>query len=101
MSKAGLAGADEVLHIVVRGVVQGVGFRHFTRQQAQRLGVAGWVRNLPGGEVELLARVNAENRAEFLAALRRGPAYSQVSGLEVRPAAGEMECPASGFQVRL
>lgn len=42
-------------HIIVKGMVQGVGFRWYTAREAQRLGLAGFVRNLPDGNVELAA----------------------------------------------
>jgi len=91
---------EELLHIVVRGRVQGVGFRSFTEQQARRLGIAGWVRNRPGGEVELLARLPAGVKERFLAALREGPPAARVEALEVRSAAAEQIAPGSGFHVR-
>lgn len=91
---------SEVIRIVVRGRVQGVGFRHYTRQLAHRLQVAGWVRNLPGGEVEVLARVSAGSKGRFLAGLQQGPPMSRVEGLDVQPAAAG-EVPAEeGFLVR-
>ena len=91
---------DEVLHIVVSGQVQGVGFRFHTEAAARRHGVAGWVRNLPSGEVEILARVPAERRTGFLADIRRGPSLSRVSGVEIGPAPAGMNCPAAGFSER-
>jgi acylphosphatase len=90
----------EVLRIVVSGDVQGVGFREFTRLTAQRLGVAGWVRNLPSGQVELLARIPAGRKAAFLAQLRQGPRMGKVDGLAVEQAPPETDCPQAGFMVR-
>jgi acylphosphatase len=63
---------------VVRGLVQGVGYRYYTRQAAIRLGVRGWVRNLPSGDVEVHAEADAETLAEFRVALERGPLMSHV-----------------------
>jgi acylphosphatase len=91
---------DEVLHIVVRGQVQGVGFRYHAEAAARRHDVAGWVRNLPGGEVEILARVAPDRKAGFLADIRRGPPMSRVSAVDIRPAPAGMTCPASGFSIR-
>jgi len=88
----------DVVHVIVSGRVQGVGFREFTRRTALRLGVAGWVRNLPGGEVEVLARIPAGRKAAFLAELRRGPQLADVTG--VVPAPITEDCPDSGFFVR-
>lgn len=58
--------------------MQGVGFRWFVREQAHRLGVAGWVRNTPDGAVEVAARVPDESLDQFRAALVRGPAGAVV-----------------------
>ena len=91
---------DEILRIVVIGRVQGVGYRFFTEALARRLGLAGWVRNLPAGDVEIVARVEGRREAEFLAELRRGPPMARVTGLKVEPASRHMTCPASGFTTR-
>ena len=66
----------------VRGRVQGVGFRWWAHREAETLGVVGWVRNLPDGSVEVMARgtVGALERLER--ALRRGPPMSMVDRLE-------------------
>jgi acylphosphatase len=90
----------EVVLIVVRGHVQGVGYRDHTDVVATRLGIAGWVRNLPSGEVEVLARVEPGNRSAFLAALQQGPPRCRVDGMRVGPAPHGLDCPERGFFVR-
>ena len=62
-----------VLHVVVSGRVQGVGFRWFVRVRASRLGIAGWVRNRPDGSVEVAARGDADALATFERHLWAGP----------------------------
>lgn len=68
-----------ILHVIVHGRVQGVGFRWFVRTEARRLGLAGWVRNIPDGTVE----VRASGIAQFLNALeqaiQRGPEGASVT----------------------
>jgi acylphosphatase len=66
-------------HYRIRGRVQGVGYRYFARRAAQRLGVRGYVRNLPDGDVEVHAEAGVETLQEFRAELERGPASSRVS----------------------
>jgi acylphosphatase len=83
--------------IVVTGIVQGVAFRHFTLREAERLALAGWVRNLPDGRVEAVAE-GPKARVEALVAwCWRGPPAAQVSRVEVEwsPAQGE-----EGFAIR-
>lgn len=60
------------------GHVQGVGYRHFLKQHAARLGVAGWVRNLSSGNVEFAAQGLPEAIDEFLARAREGPPGAEV-----------------------
>jgi acylphosphatase len=67
---------------IVRGRVQGVGFRFFAIRAARRLGVVGNVRNLPDGTVEAIAEGTAEAVAEFRAELWRGPSYAQVTAVD-------------------
>ncbi|SJN17743.1 Acylphosphate phosphohydrolase, putative [Microbacterium esteraromaticum] len=74
------------VHVVVRGRVQGVGFRWFTREAANAHGVTGWVRNLPDGSVEaLLCGADAEVDA-VLAKLRTGPPFAHVDDVGVSDA---------------
>jgi acylphosphatase len=65
-------------HAVVRGRVQGVGFRYFARQRAEVHGVCGFVRNLPDGSVELRAEGAPQGLTAFEADLRRGPSFGRV-----------------------
>ncbi|MFL6215438.1 MAG: acylphosphatase [Blastocatellia bacterium] len=67
---------------IVKGRVQGVGYRFFAIRAANRLGVVGRVRNLPDGTVEALVEGTADVVAEFRAELWRGPAYAQVSAVD-------------------
>lgn len=70
--------------VVVRGRVQGVGFRWFTRQQAQALGVTGIARNLPDGTVEVHAEGPADALDTLVARLREGPSSARVDDVAVR-----------------
>lgn len=67
---------------VVSGRVQGVGFRWFAIRLAEKLGVAGWVSNLPNGNVEVVGRAPAETLAELEKGLRAGPRMARVEGVE-------------------
>ena len=68
---------------VVRGRVQGVGFRFFAERAARELGVRGWVRNRPDGSVETVVEGEDSRIGSFLEKLRRGPLGSRVDGLDV------------------
>ena len=84
-------------HVRVSGRVQGVAFRWHTREEALRLGLAGWVRNLPDGTVEVWAEGEPEAVAALERWLERGPALARVTGTE-----GEAAEPRglAGFEVR-
>lgn len=68
----------------VTGRVQGVGFRAFVVREARALVVHGTARNLPDGAVEVVAEGPEESLRVLLAALRRGPAYSDVSAVDAQ-----------------
>ncbi|MBD3161718.1 MAG: acylphosphatase [Candidatus Eisenbacteria bacterium] len=68
---------------IVRGRVQGVYFRATTAEEARRLGLAGYARNLPDGSVEVVARGAEEALRDLVAFLHRGPIPARVSGVEV------------------
>jgi acylphosphatase len=66
----------------ISGRVQGVGFRWFVREEARRLGLSGWVTNLPDGGVEVAAGGEASSLQRLRAALAVGPSGADVSLLE-------------------
>lgn len=65
------------------GRVQGVGFRYFAQREATRLGLKGWVRNLSGGDVEVVAQGPEDVLQEMLRSLREGPALAWVQNVVV------------------
>jgi acylphosphatase len=74
--------AQYTKRFVVRGRVQGVGFRWFVEREAGQLAVAGWVRNNPDGSVEVLATGNREQLSSLRSRLRQGPRAARVDDVE-------------------
>ena len=70
-----------VLHFLVQGRVQGVGFRWFVHREASELALRGWVRNTEDGDVEVVAAGTAEDLDALRQSLRRGPRGSRVGRL--------------------
>jgi len=64
---------------VVQGRVQGVGYRWFARDAARRLGLKGFVRNLPDGEVEVQAMGDRAALEKLIGQLQRGPGFAYVT----------------------
>jgi len=77
---------------VVRGRVQGVGFRWFVEREAHILGIAGWVRNNHNGCVEVLAQGTRDQISGLHGRLREGPRAARVDAVEVSEAS-----PADGL----
>jgi acylphosphatase len=77
--------------LTITGRVQGVFYRASARQEAMRLGIAGEIRNLPGGEVEAVVEGPREKLEEFIAWCKRGPTAARVDDVQVRwaPPRGE------------
>ena len=67
---------------VVSGRVQGVGFRYFVARELQALGVAGWVRNLADGRVEVVAAGDDAQLAAVEGRLWQGPPHADVAAVE-------------------
>jgi acylphosphatase len=93
--------ADESVgvHLLVSGRVQGVGFRFFARETAMQLGVTGWVRNLPDGNVEAQAYGTRALLEQFIHRLQQGPAFSRVEHVEPRWLAEEKG--PNSFEIRI
>ena len=72
----------EARRFVVRGRVQGVGFRWFVEREAHMLGIAGWVRNNADGSVEVLAIGTHEQLLGLRSRLRRGPRAARVDDVQ-------------------
>jgi len=70
-----------VLHFLIQGRVQGVGFRWYVHREASELDLRGWVRNTEDGDVEVVAHGEESDLAELRASLRRGPRGSRVDRL--------------------
>jgi acylphosphatase len=84
---------------LVRGVVQGVGFRWFVLREAHRLDLRGWVSNLPDGSVEVVAEGPSGSLAQLLQALACGPGAAQVSGVEKPDVSHDIVLP-NFFEIR-
>ena len=83
--------------LLVSGLVQGVFYRNWAVAQARELGLAGWVRNLRSGEVELLATGDEEALESLVERCRRGPPAAVVEHVQVSDAEAE---PIEGFEKR-
>lgn len=86
------------LHILVEGRVQGVSFRVYTRKQAVKLNIQGFVRNLADGNVEIFATGTGEALQQLVAWCRKGPALARVDKVNAH------EIPLievfNGFEIR-
>jgi acylphosphatase len=79
------------VHLIVLGRVQGVSFRAYTERTAVGLGLTGWVRNLPSGEVEIIAEGSAADIDRLVEWAQRGPTLARVDKIDVHfePPTGE------------
>jgi acylphosphatase len=92
------SGDRERAHVYVSGSVQGVFFGDSDRHQAEQLGLAGWVKNLPDGRVEALLEGPPEKVREMIRWCEEGPPHATVEDVDA-----EFETPGEdldGFQVR-
>ncbi len=87
------------VRLIIKGRVQGVGYRYFVMREAQKLGIEGYVRNLPNGSVEVVY-LPCDPKAEqfFLQSLKKGPFFARVDSIEK----SEITLPDefSGFEIR-
>lgn len=85
------------VRVIVSGRVQGVFFRATCAAQARTLGLAGWVRNVPGGAVEAAFEGPPHALERMIAWCRRGPEMARVDGVEV---VAEEPTGETGFRIR-
>lgn len=83
-------------HLVVRGRVQGVGYRNYIEYKANQLGVTGWVRNRLDGSVEAVVQGRLAAVAEIIECAKRGPRAAEVATVEI----GDSEEEHQGFTIR-
>ena len=81
----------QTLHLQILGRVQGVWFRESMRQEAERLGVTGWVCNLPDGSVEAVIQGSTEVVNALLAWTKTGPPMAQVEHVIVGETQGQFK----------
>ena len=89
---------QNTFHAVIKGKVQGVGYRVFAMQSARHHGVRGWVRNREDGTVELHAEGDELVLTEFLTDLYRGPIMGHVADIDIVWSTAEQT--HSGFEIR-
>jgi acylphosphatase len=89
------------IRLSITGRVQGVWYRGWTVDRAEDLGLAGWVRNITGGSVEVLANGPQDRIDQLIALCRKGPPAARVDGIEVSvvdPPGKGGAFPTKGFQ---
>ncbi len=91
--------SERAVRWIVRGRVQGVGFRHFTIRTARSLGLRGTVRNMPDGTVEVRAAGPPEDLESLRERLARGPSPARVDDIRESAIESTADLPG-GFEVR-
>lgn len=83
----------KTIHYIVSGRVQGVFFRYHTKKTADRLNIKGTVQNLPGGDVEVVARGDDDSLARLEDFLRQGPPSAEVNNIRRESLESEKDYP--------
>ena len=86
------------IHVLISGIVQGVWFRANTKNQAEQLGLTGWVRNLSDGRVEVVCEGEEKDVHSMIEWCRGGPPHAEVAAVAVENEQCSGEC--SDFTVR-
>lgn len=86
------------IHLKIYGQVQGVFFRESTKSLAQKLGLTGWVENMPDGTVEIHAEGETEAINEFLQWVKNGPPMAKVERVENLPISANEKY--TGFSIK-
>ena len=74
----------KTLRIKIKGLIQGIGFRNYIKQQAEKLSIRGHVRNLESGEVEVLAEGKDEDVNTMKKICEKGAPHSQVKSTDIQ-----------------
>lgn len=75
--------AMKQVRMVLTGKVQGVFFRDFAKQNANKLGIAGYAKNLKNGELEIVAKGEEKKVDEYVRLCKRGPIFAKVQDLQL------------------
>ena len=86
------------VHVFISGFVQGVGFRQFVKYSARKIGITGWVQNLPDGRVEGIFQGSKVSVEQMILRCRKGPLLSEVEEVLVEWA--EIEEKFETFETR-
>ncbi|MBT9164399.1 MAG: Acylphosphatase [candidate division WS2 bacterium] len=76
--------AKQLIKILINGRVQGVGFRYFAYRQARRLDLTGYVKNLPSGEVEIVACGEPDSLEMFINTIKKGTPFSMIESFTLK-----------------
>lgn len=87
-------------HLKITGRVQGVGYRYFTRQNAEQLNLKGWVKNMPDGSVETVLSGRSDDVEEMIERLWKGPYSARVKNIEQLEMETEPEGEFQYFRVK-
>lgn len=82
---------------LISGQVQGVWFRKYTKDRADKMGISGYVKNLSDGRVEAAATLKEEQFAKFLDAIKQGPPFANVEDIKIEEI---NEVYQDGFEIR-
>lgn len=88
------------IHFIVKGRVQGVGYRNATQKTAEKIGVGGWVRNLSTGDVEVYAEGAEAQVQQLLQWCHRGPLFAKVIEIVIQTNASLAQVATTTFEIR-
>lgn len=88
----------KAVHIIVHGIVQGVGFRYFVWRRARAYGIHGWVRNRPDGTVEILAQGEEGMLNEFIKDVKIGPPAAHITRVDIQESSPDFSL--NDFEIR-